>query len=202
MNNSLRTGLMNTKWLMLMVFLGGYALTAGQFDQRLVEYSFLNLVAFVSCAVLLTQIDIFNRAHYAAWLALTLLVMGYFIRFYWIAIDPMPVERMLPWNPFRTMIANRDALFLSFKLSVAAFTLFNISVAALALYYRRVDLPSGLPSESTQNKPKVSAGLWLMAVLLLMAALAFVTYTYRIGEMGAESGEPLPFRMNGIVGTT
>ncbi len=195
-----RLDIRQSKWLFLLIFPIGYLLTYKYFIVTSFEFAIYNILAVLSLAILLRRIDFSNRKHTATWVTVVLLLMGYFIRFYWITIDPFPVERMLPWNPFRTMIANRDALFLSFQLSVTAFIGFCFSVFILLFVFQnRFQLQ---PKNQQEYKIffKIEAcRFFLVLVVVLMAILAYFSYRYQIGEMGSSSGDPFPFRLKGII---
>lgn len=188
------------KWLLPLLFVAGYLATVGHFEGATFEYSAYSLLALISCVVVLKQLDLFERDCFAAWFTLILLVMGYFVRFYWITLDPWPVERMLPWNPFRTMIANRDALLEAFKYSTVAFACFSGAVASL-LYFSRASAQPGFVSSGGGIQPGAgNAAKWMLIGLVLsMIALAYLSYQYKIGEMGADAPDALPFRMKGVV---
>jgi hypothetical protein len=187
------------KWLLPLLIVAGYLVTAGHFERAIFEYSAYSVLALISCVVILTQLN-FGRDCVAAWFALVLLVMGYFVRFYWITVDPWPVERMLPWNPFRAMIANREALLEAFKFSTVAFACFSGMTASL-LYFLKS--PGQFESVGSGGVDRHKAGIvskWMLAGLVtLMLALAWVSYQYKIGEMGASAAEALPFRLNGLI---
>lgn len=188
------------KWLLPLLFVAGYLATVGHFKGATFEYSAYSLLALISCVVVLKQLDLFERDCYAAWFTLILLVMGYFVRFYWITLDPWPVERMLPWNPFRTMIANRDALLEAFKYSTVAFACFSGAVASLLYFSRGSAQPGSVSSVGGIQPGAGNAAKWMLIGLVLsMMALAYLSYRYKIGEMGADAPDALPFRMKGVV---
>ncbi|MFA6051833.1 MAG: hypothetical protein WC762_04510 [Methylobacter sp.] len=187
------------KWALPLVFFCGYFLTLKYFDTKSVEYSAYNLLATVSCAVLLAQIKLFEQKFVAVWIALILFILVYFIRFYWVTIDALPVQIMLPRIPYNAMVADRNALLHAFKLSVMAFTSFSFSAVALLFFMRkqnsRVSQYSG---NSTLSG--LLAKRSLLVVTLLMMVLAYLTYKYHIGEMGASSSrEALPFHLKGVI---
>lgn len=188
------------KWLLPLLFVVGYLATVHHFEGATFEYSAYSLLALISCVVVLNQLDFFERDCFAAWFTLILLVMGYFVRFYWITLDPWPVERMLPWNPFRTMIANRDALLEAFKYSTVAFACFSSAVTSL-LYFSRVSTrPRSVGSGGgIQSEAGIAARWILIGLILAMIVLDYFSYQYKIGEMGASVTDALPFRMKGFV---
>lgn len=188
------------RWSMLLLFVIGYAFTRTRFNFAAGEYLFFNLLAFATCAVLLTQLKAFELRYVAVWLGLTVIATVYFLRFYWIAIDPLPVKIMLPLNPYLEMIGQNRPLINAFKLSVVAFAAFGLSAAAMLYWLRRQDIPARQDiSHNDKRTQWFVTKLSLIVLVPLMMLLSYVSYKYHIGEMGASSGEALPFRLKGIV---
>ena len=196
----IRLDIKQMKWLFLLIFISGYLLTYKYFTAVRIEFAAYNFLALVALAILLKNIDFSNKKFIAIWIAVVLLLMGYFIRFYWITIDPLPVEKMLPLNPFRTMVADRNALFMSFQFSVIAFASFCFSVSIL-LFFLKSGLWIGLHSMQNQNSIlKIEFIRILLALTVALTGIfAYVNYQYQIGEMGSSPGDPLPFRLKGII---
>lgn len=188
------------RWVILLLFAIGYSITASRFHFSAGEYLFYNLLALGACAVLLTQLKVFGQCFAAVWLGLIILVTVYFLRFYWIVIDPSPVKVMLPQNSYIEMLPQVDKLINAFKLSVIAFSAFSLSAAAMFFLLRKQDAAT----HRTEEHGEI-ASHWFIAkfILLLlpplMLALAYIAHKYHIGEMGAAPGEPLPFRLKGVI---
>lgn len=188
------------KWVLPLVFIFGFFLTFKHYEGNVVEYLAYNLLASVSCAVLLTQVKLFDQKYIAVWVALILLVLLYFFRFYWITNSAFQLKYLLPLNAYDTMVNDRDALLQAFKLSAIAFACFSFSSSALLFFMRKQDshVHQYIDSNnSTLYGVMAKCSLWL--VTLLMLVLAYITYKYHIGEMGVPSGEALPFRLKGVV---
>lgn len=188
------------KWLLLLIIIAGYVTTFRYFVDFAMEFAAYNILAFFSIILLLSQIDVFDKRLSAVWVALILFLMGYFVRFYWITIDPMPVERMLPWNPFRTMVADRGSLFLAFKLSTVAFSSFCLFVAIfLKILKEKEPVKIEMSSSTNEVLGQNFYRLLMCATLGLIIVLNYLSYKYQIGEMGSTAGEPLPFRLKGLI---
>lgn len=185
------------KWLLLATFPIGYSLTFSLFRDNPVEYFVYTLAVACSCYILLLHIRLFEQHFVATWMVFILFVLLYFIRFYWIALDPTPVRDMLPWNPYKAMVESRVSQLQAFKLSVLAFVSFNLATTAFVLYARKVGAIRQAVACSTW--PVVLAKKILIAITLLAIFLAYLTYKFNIGEMGVSSGEPLPFRLKGVI---
>ena len=191
------------KWAIPLVFMLGYFLIRKYFDGNSVEFLTYSLVALSSCVVLLTQLKLMEQKFVAVWIALIIFLLVYFIRFYWITIDALPINRMLPWSSlfkFSTMVEDRVSLLRAFKLSVTAFTCFSLAAAALLFYMRELGssaYQSADEGRSTLHGLIAKRSLW--AVTLFMSVLGYISYAYHIGEMGAQLSDPLPFHLKGVV---
>ncbi|MDO8788920.1 MAG: hypothetical protein Q7J42_12690 [Sulfuritalea sp.] len=193
-------GATTIKWLLPLVFLVGYFITVKSFDGNFVEYVTYTLLAVGSCTVLLARIDLFQKESVAVWVALTLFVFLYFVRFYWISIDASPVRLMLPASSYLTMVENRNALLTAFELSVISFAGFSFSATASQLLMTK---KTSHVYQFSDNSKLALLGLIskrsLVIVVPLMIAMAYISYRYHIGEMGALPGEALPFRLKGVI---
>lgn len=200
MINKVGFNIVKLRWALLLLFIIGYTLTRTKFNFAANEYIIYNLFAFATCAALLTQLKVFEQRYVAVWLGLIIIATVYFLRFYWIAIDPLPVKIMLPLNPYLKMIGQEKALLEAFKLSVLAFVAFGLS-SAIMLYLSRQQSVSAYQDISYGDirAQWFAAKLSLVVLVPLMLVLSYVSHQYHIGEMGADSGEALPFRLKGII---
>ncbi len=181
-----------------MLFVIGYAATAGRFADFAINYFLYNLVALCFCALLLSQLE-FDRRYAPVWLGLIVLVTAYFVRFYWIAIDSSPLQGMLPYDSYRNM----NGLIEAFRLSVIAFASFSLSSAALLALLKSSGSESNL-SPTGEGDAKLAlhqfAPKLILPILLpLMLVLAYLALRFQIGQMGIAPGEPLPFRLKGVI---
>ncbi len=189
-----------TKWVLPVLFIIGYFLTFKSFSDNFLEYLICNLVAAASCMALLLTIRLHDQKFVAVWVAFILLVMLYFVRFYWITLDPTPVRYMLPQNPYIKMINSSVSQLLAFKLSVLAFAGFSCSTAAMIFYINRKNVGNRLFFENPDSNFFGMLSMWFLIVTTLTALVfAYLTYKYKIGEMGVSPGEPLPFRLKGLI---
>jgi len=188
------------KWLIPLIIIIGYTVTFSYFPGRTIEFAAYNVLPLLSIIILLYNIDFFDKRQSAVWVALVLFLMGYFVRFYWITIDPMPVERMLPWNPFRTMVADRGSLLTAFKLSSIAFSSFCIFVSIfLNILKKTPAVKIGNSGSDTELLGMNFYRLLMFATLGLIVVFNYLVYKYQIGEMGSTAGDPLPFRLKGFI---
>lgn len=188
------------RWGVLFLFVIGYAFTRTRFNFAAGEYFIYNLLAFATCAVLLTQLKAFEQRYVAVWLGFIIIVTVYFLRFYWITIDPSPVKVMLPLNPYLDMVGKPSQLFYAFRLSVVAFVAFGLSSAVMLYLLRQQNIPIHQKIlHSDIHTHWFVTKLSLILLVPLMLVLSYVSHKYHIGEMGAASGEALPFRLKGVV---
>lgn len=190
-----------TRWLVLLVFVIGYLITYERFSFASSDYFLCNFLALTACAALLFQIKLYELNHSAIWLTLVVFIAVYFIRFYWIAIDPLPVKIMLHTPVYKKMIQDIPLLE-GFRVSVIAFTTFIVTAIVLLMVKRTGSCSNDklviTNNESSEFTNIVVKSLFFILPLLMMV-LAYVSHKYHIGEMGADSGDPLPFRLKGII---
>lgn len=186
------------RWLLLLVFIIGYAITYERFAYIASDYLIYNVLALFSCAILLSQIKSYEVYYSAIWLTLGIFLIVYFIRFYWIVVDPLPVKIMLHTPVYKKMIHD-TALFEGFRISVISFVTLSLSVAALLFFSRQKKSFVRQIGDSVTDFYWFTAKSLALLLPLLMLALAFISHKYHIGEMGADSGEPLPFRLKGVI---
>jgi len=190
----------NFRWGMLLLFVVGYALTKSYFEFAIVEYFTYNLLACLACGTLLYQLKDFDQRYTAVWFTLVVLLTIYPLRFYWITLDPLPVQMMLPHNPYSEMIDNRLQLLYAFKLSVVNFAVFCCSVAAMLCLFRHEDTlaPQRCFYNDTHVQEFVSKCLLVVLVPAILL-LGYISHKYHIAEMGISPGDPLPFRLKGLI---
>jgi len=200
MNACIENNIIKARWLLLFLFIIGYAVTYSRFLESASHYLILNGAAVLSFAILLSQIKYYDKKYAAIWLTLAVFLMVYFVRFYWIVIDPLPVKVMLSTPVYEIMILD-EALFQGFRVSVISFVTLCLSLSILLF----VSMMMKSPIQKPEN---LSADLdfhWFTAKSLviflpiLMLILAYISHKYKIGEMGADSGEPLPYRFKGVI---
>jgi hypothetical protein len=187
------------QWTLLLVFAVGYILTKSYFDFASGEYFIYNLAALGVCASLIYQLRKIHSHNAAAWLALILIVTVYYLRSYWITLDPTPVKVMLPWNPYYDMLDRRDLLLNSFKLSTLMFVSFGFSIIFLFKFLNSHNSQKKTADEVPAGHSNFLADILVVSLPLVMLVLYFLTYYFQIGLMGASSGDPLPFRLKGII---
>jgi len=187
------------RWLLILLFVTGYFLTASRFDNMAIEYVLLNVLALLSCAILLSQLKRFEPRNIALWVSLGVVLMVYFVRFYWIAIDPTPVKAMLH-TPAYNAILQDAALITGFKLLVLFFSIFCVFSAMLLNYVKNSDQMLARPRlKYNEGSYYFIAQTLLFSLLPVMLVLGYVANRYHIGEMGADSGEALPYRLKGLI---
>lgn len=199
MVSDLESNIVKLRWSLLLLFVFGYFFTKIHFDFSDQEYFNYNLFAFAACAVLLTQLKAFERRYAAVWLALVIMVTVYFIRFYWIVIDPLPVKVMLPEKPYYDMLDKRLELLYAFKLTIAIFVTFCLCSAAMLYFLGRQSKAHQKTSDTDVYVHMIIAKSLLIVLVPLMLGLYYVSHKYHIGEMGVASGEALPYRLKGVI---
>jgi hypothetical protein len=197
-----KTGLSRCKWAMLMPLLLGCAITAAGLEEFATKYIFYHAVALCSCAWLLAFLD-FDRRDIPVWLGLVTLQALYFYRFYFISLNPGYLIGFLPYEPFEALANESDALFEAFEASVIGFVSFSLSSAFLLARLKSTGI-RGNPCPALEGEVgaalhRLMPKLILPILLPLMVVLAYLALRFQIGQMGIGPGEPLPFRLKGVI---
>jgi len=176
-------------------------ITANYFENNRFEYFVYNAMALISYVAIVIKTTTAEKKYLAIWIGLLTFILLYFLRFYWITIDPIPVKFMLGPPSWELMILDRIALLEAFKFSVIAFTCWSTAVIS-SLYLQRNQVTSSedaYPVSLMNLRPIVP--YLLLFIALLSAGLAYVSAYYHIGEMGAKLyiSEPLPFHLKGVI---
>lgn len=186
-------------WSLLLIFVIGYFITSSYFDYATYEYLHYNILIFVASAVLFSQLSGDEYRNPAVWLSFTILITVYFIRSYWITIDPTPVKVMLPWNPYFDMLEHKSLLLYAFKISTIMFISFCIFSAFLLYFFNKINYKKQSEAQTSLDTYSLIEKVLWVSLPPLVLVLYFLTHHFQIGLMGAPSGEPLPFRLKGVV---
>jgi len=152
--------------------------------------------AMLACAWLLRRLHTARPETMAVWLVLLVFIVFYFLRYPVLLLDPAAVAATHPDSIAPLFLSDRAGLTRALQLSSAAFVFFCV-VAGLLLRLHGARTHAA-PAVMAAGNARIMKGL-LVVVPLLMVALAVVAYKYRIGQMGVAPGEPLPFRLKGLV---
>lgn len=190
--------LLRLRWGLLLVFPAGYFLTALRSAQSGNDL-ILNVISLTACAILLRQMNSFNPRKAALCVALALFVALYFLRYSYLSFDPVPLQSTLPYGVYVEMANDQESLRWAFAMSVAVFSIFCLA-SALLLYKGRgndeLDWNTGIADRAVGDKV---ATVILVILPVLMLILGYVANKYHIGQMGLSQGEPLPFRLKGVI---
>jgi hypothetical protein len=188
------------KWALPLILIGGYIFTFSHFQWNAFEYAVCSISALAACLLLIKNINFREENYTAAWMAILLFFVIYFVRFYWLTIDATPVKVMLPSNPYMTMEKDREGLAQAFRLTVASFVgLIFPLIAAPRLIKGKQNHEVNQPEAWHKNQYGKLPAILICISIPAMLVLAYITYRYRIGEMGAVPSEALPYRLKGVV---
>lgn len=198
--NIIKIFLLLVRALFPLVFIGGYAITCSRYQDIAVEYFLWHLLALTSCAVVLGSIRGFQYKHAGIWVVLSIFLVVNVVRFYWLAIDPTAVKIMMPTDSYTFMNRSPDALHEAFVLMVISFTLVCVSMVILDKWMKTSAYSSDAES-SPQSLAcyKAVVKYFPITVFVALMVLGYAAHHFHIGEMGAAAGDPLPFRLKGII---
>jgi hypothetical protein len=182
------------RWLILLSFpiavLFAQPITGG------FETPFYLSAAMGACAWLLCKLDSLRPDMLAIWMVVIIFLATYFLRYPVLLFDPSFVVMTHP-RAVETVFRNEQmGLVNALKLSSFVFVVFCM-VAGTLLRRERAK-----PNTACQFPPELNrhTSIWLFIfVALMLVVLGYVSYVYKIGKMGSAPGEPLPYRLKGII---
>ena len=182
------------RWLVLLSFP-----IAAQIAQPItggLETPFYLSAAMVACAWLLYRLDSLRPDLLAVWIVVLIFVATYFLRYPVLLLDSSFVVMTHP-HPVETVFLNEQiGLVNALKLTSFVFVVFCIVAGSLIRTDRAKPTTASLfPPE---GNGRISIWLFIFVALLLVV-LGYVSYLYKIGKMGGAPGEPLPYRLKGII---
>lgn len=183
--------------LPLLFFGVSYAFTFGKFPEAVWRYSFLTLLSSVSTSALFLFLARRQCASPAALLAISImLVFGYF-KFYWILFDSVTVLQFFPveaWPAFK----DSGILLNSLSLLTLGFVIMALAII-VCCYWQEKLLPKSVQNvyAAQEHDSRVSSGL-LAVLLILLPVFLYLIWKCRIGIQSMPA-EPLPMRLSGII---
>ena len=182
------------RWLLLLSFpvAAASALSAGSGSEPVLYL----LLAMGACAYLLNRLDSVRAETAAVWLVLSVFIVFYFLRYPYLMFDPTPVIATHPDSISTFFRNNGDGLGEALAFSALAFCSFCLTAGALL---GRLNAAQNWTDDMPREAITRMASALMIVIPLLMLVLGYVTYVHHIGQMGVPTGEPLPFRLKGIV---
>jgi hypothetical protein len=186
--------LLRLRWLILLIF--PLVSLLAKFTTGSMESAYYLSVAMAACAWLLYRLDSLRPDMMGVWLVLLAFLAIYFLRYPILLLVPAYVASTHPDSIAPIFFNDQASLTRALKLSSFVFIIFCL-VAGIQLPRDRVVSSTTFFFPSKRNN---QIKVWLLIVVpLLMILLGYIAYAYKIGQMGVAPGEPLPFRLKGIV---
>lgn len=182
------------RWLILLAF--PLISLFAQFITGSMESAYYLGAGMAACAWLLYRLDSVRPDTMAVWLVVLVFLAVYFLRYPILLLNPSFVVSTHPDSIAPIFLNDPAGLTNALKLSTFVFVVFCIVAGS--------QIQRGAVSSSTVNlispKERDQIGWWLLiAISLLIIVLGYVAYAFKIGQMSVAPGEPLPFRLKGIV---
>lgn len=182
------------RWLILLAF--PLASLFAKFITGSIEPVYYLGAAMAACAWLLYRLDSLHPDTIAVWLVVLTFLAVYYLRYPVLLLYPSFVVSTHPDAIAPIFLGDPAGLTNALKLSTFVFVVFCIVAGGL--------IQRGAISSSATNlitpKGVDQIGRWLfISVSLLIIVLGYVAYAFKIGQMSVAPGEPLPFRLKGIV---
>lgn len=194
-----RQFLLQLRWILLLVFPPAFVLGPESAPDPQWHFA-LCVIAMAAGYVLLRQLEDLTPLNAAVWLALVLFIALYFFRYCYLVVDPTPLMRTLFDDAYASITRRPDLLQWAFTQSVTVFTVFCLASAWLL---RRGTSATGVPLQPGGTALDGVGGkltqVLIVVLPLLMLVLGYVAHKYHIGQMGVAPGDPLPFRLKGVI---
>ncbi len=188
----------NLRWALLLIFPAVCAPVVVHFGPT-PEVVISCVVAMMSCVYLLCQLNTITSRNLTVWLVLCVFFFLYFLRYVYFSFDPTPVKGTHPDTAYKLLHDDSAALQRSFVFSSIVFAIFCVGSALLLKRTANKDLYAASSTGPRRVVDGQSTRILLFGIPALMFLLGYVAYKYQIGQMGVDPGEPLPFRLKGLV---
>lgn len=196
--------LMNSRWLLLLLFPLGCWLTVDAFSGRWTYYVSLNMLSLLAGCAILYRLRGITPGNIPIWIIFSVLITGYYVKFYFFVhgfYNGAPTYELgLLLGNFAPRVATYRLLMECFEVISVAFIAFSVAVWFLL----RDDRASPSPVELEQKAVKLSSVAMsrklLMSAVLLAVISGFLRWYYQLGIPG--SAELLPYKIAGAITVT
>ncbi|HAH30741.1 MAG TPA: hypothetical protein DCL44_00320 [Elusimicrobia bacterium] len=175
-------------------FIIGYLVSFQVFNSQWLGYFLLTAMAVMSGCLAFSSLRGREESQVAAWLAFYVLLIFGYAKFYWLILDPSPVQDFFPgswaWRHFEIPATLFDA-FLMQTLGFVGLCLALFVFLGFKKKQKRSDI--GL----INIRPAFFI-LFLPFLAGLLLVSSFLVYRYKVGFLGMISN-PLPFHLSGLI---
>ncbi len=157
------------------------------------------LVSFLCCGFLMQRLTSLSAKNATVWLSLGVFLLVYYLRYPMLVVDASHVIATHPDSisaHFRENVAGLDQ---AFVLSSIVFSIFCCVAALLLGRNTAAEVESDRYQKDDAFADRRIARALLVVIPVLMLVLGAFAYRYKIGQMGVLPGEPLPFRLKGVI---
>lgn len=190
----------NLRWFLPLLFIVGYLATAFHFGENAIEYAFLTSLSVAACCLLLSRLERSIQNTLIFWLVFAVLILGYYVKFYWITVFPEVGAGYILLDAFAF---SATALFSAYTTTTYAFVTFCVTAWFLLGLSDSKD--TGMVTPTVMSDPiadtrqyRFAGSLALNIALILIPVTTVTMYIAGIAVMGVE-GPSLPFRLAGMV---
>lgn len=183
-----------------MLFVAGYLITFKQLSEFAWDYFIFTACSVLSCCLLLTRLNRSIQDTLPFWILLIVFLLAYFIKFYWIVLDPEVMEGGVYFNIAPSTHFSQYRAFVTTSYAFGSFCI----VAWALIGYRRFRKQI----RGTERNGSAGGAALLMdpcvgalpagIALVLILITTYITYATGIAIMGVESVR-LPFHLAGII---
>lgn len=196
MNHALDSGRLRWRWLLLCVPVAVWV-SLWFVPERPPLLPALVVLGAAALALLLYRMDSISPSLVPVWLVLVLFLALYFVRLGLLLDDPTRLDRTFADHIIAYFHTGRNDLGSAFAKSMMVFVPYCVAVFGMLTVIRKLPNPAMTP---LRLSPTIRwQSVYLLGIVMLMVVSGFVAHRYRIGQMGVDPGEPLPYRLKGIV---
>ena len=190
------------KIILPLQFFIGFLFTYKYYFDNLIEYSIIILLLIIISIFFIAKIKINDIRNFIGWFFISIFSFLYFVRFYWITLDPLPIFPMLQNSTYIIINTNKLALLNSFFLASLTYIIFCVFYIYLnkkfysSYFYINNDLNNYLKNKIYIDK--LNNKIFYICILFIFI-LSYLTYKYDIGVMGKKNEINLPYKLTGII---
>ena len=187
------------KYLLPLQFILGIVFCFEYLDLKSIEFISINICLIIISTLFVKKTLLIDINNIAVWFFICLFSYLYFIRFFWLIVDPTPVFPMLHIFSYIIITSNVGALYDAYILSSSVFMIFCM----LSMLFNNLLNVNRMPLKKINiinlNKIHASVIILLITNSFLIIILSFLMQKYKIGIMGFNNINPLPFKLTGII---
>jgi len=189
------------KYLLPMQFCLGFFFCFKYLDFNNIEFILINILLIIISILFIKKTLLIDINNIAVWFFICLFSYLYFIRFFWLIVDPTPIFPMLHIFTYIIITSNEGALYDAYILSSIVFIIFCLLTIAFSYLFKNkvISYKKLYINNFNFNNINILGIILLITNILLIFQFSYLTQKYNIGIMGVNNINPLPYKLTGII---